>query len=171
MLRFRSPHPPGECVRLLKELVAFSIFGFAVKKPFVGRVSEKNFLITEKGRYGNSFKPWLRGKLAPFGSGTEIEANIGMHPFAKVFLFLWFGALAVIGSGLVCAGLYQIVGEEDWGVEQAMLLIIPLGMAAFGVALVKIGRHLAGDEPVELKSFLCKTLDAKEVDTANDAVG
>jgi len=170
MLRFRSPHPPDECVRRMKELVAFSIFGFAVKKPFVGRVSEKSFLITKKVRYRNSFKPWLRGKLAPLGSGTEIEANIGMHPFAKVFLCLWFGAFAVIGSGFVCVSLYQIVGEEDWGVEQAKFLIIPLGMAAFGVALVKLGRYLAGGEPVELKSFLCKTLDAKEVDTAKEVV-
>jgi hypothetical protein len=63
------------------------------------------------------------------------------------------------------------VGEEDWGVEHAMFLIIPLGMAAFGVALLKLGRYLAGGEPVELKSFLCKTLDAKEVDTAKEAVG
>jgi hypothetical protein len=155
----------------MKELVAFSMFGFAVKKPFVGRVSEKSFLITKTVRYRNSFKPWLRGKLAPFGRGTEIEATIGMHPFAKVFLCLWFGAFAVIGSGFVCVSLYQILGEEDWGVEQAMFLIIPLGMAAFGVALLKLGRYLAGGEPVELKSFLCKTLDAKEVDTAKEAVG
>jgi hypothetical protein len=155
----------------LKEIVAFSIFGFAVKKPFVGRVSRKRFLITKEVRYRNSFKPWIRGKLAPFGSGTQIEANIGMHPFVKVFLCLWFGALTVIGSGLMCASLYQIVGEEDWGVERAMFLIIPLGMAAFGVALVKLGRYLAGGEPVELKSFLCKTLDAKEVDTEEKAVG
>jgi hypothetical protein len=155
----------------MKELVAFSIFGFAVKKLFVGRVSEKSFLITKKVRYGNSFKPWIRGKLAPFGNGTEIEAKIGMHPFAKVFLCIWFGALAVIGSGLMCASLYQIVGEEDWGVEHAMFLIIPLGMAAFGVALVKLGRYLAGGESVELKSFLCKTLDAKEVDTPKEAAG
>lgn len=151
----------------MRQLVAFSIFGFAVKKPFMGRVSGKRFSITKNVRYRNSFQPWLRGELAPFGNGTQIEATIGMHPFVKVFLCLWFGALAVIASGLVCAGLYQFVGEEDGAVEQAMFLI-PIGMAAFGVALVKIGRQVADREPVELKSFLFEALDAQEVETAQE---
>jgi hypothetical protein len=60
-----------------------------------------------------------------------------MDPFVKVFMAVWFGVFALGAIGGVLA-----VASGD----ARLPALIPLAMAAFGIGLVRFGRHLARDE-------------------------
>ncbi|HYQ60852.1 MAG TPA: hypothetical protein VEP29_07355 [Desulfatiglandales bacterium] len=164
MIRFHSPHTPEECERRLKASVCTALFPLSTEKPFSGRVSNGSVSITRTIRYRNSFKPYFRGRLAASSSGTEIVGRIGLHPFARIFMYFWFGFLALFAA----VALFGLVPEflaSDQAVDLGMtiLIAVPFGLFVFGIALLKFGRHLARNEPGQLKAFICETLDAREL--------
>lgn len=82
-----------------------------------------------------------------------------MHPFVKIFMIVWFsflGVFSVIMLTSVVAGHAAIQGSAVLG------LVIPAGMAIFGVALVKFGRWLVRNEETAIVAFLKSTLETND---------
>ena len=106
----------------------------------------------------------LHGSLKPRGSGTEIPSTIGLHPFVKIFLFIWFGGLIIIGSIIFVISLSSLfIQKSPLDIGTIMGVLIPPGMAIFGIALLKFGKYFAKCESGILKTFLIELLDAEEI--------
>jgi len=165
-----SPHSVEECHRRLKESVDTSFFPYFSLKPVAGRVSKTSISIRKNINYVNSFQTVLRGSLRPKGSGTEIEAKVGLHPFVKTFMFIWFGGLFIIGGMIFLVTLSSLfIKNSSIDIGTIMGILMPPGMAIFGIALLKFGKHLARKESAFLKGFLFNLLDAKEKNIVEQA--
>jgi hypothetical protein len=151
---FLSHHSMEECHMRLKEAVDTSFFSYFSSKQVVGRISKDAISIRKRIRYRNSFQTVLRASLKPSGNGTKLLANIGLHPFVKIFIFIWFGALILIGGLIVIISLSSLTKNTSADIGTIMGILIPLGMAMFGIALLKFGKYLARDESRFFNSIL-----------------
>jgi hypothetical protein len=161
---FLSPHSMEECHKRLKGSVDTSFFLHFSSKQVAGKVSKELISIRKRINYGNSFQTVLKASLKPSENGTELLFTIGLHPFVKIFMSIWFGGLFVIG-GLIFIITLSSLFEKNASADSGMIMgiLIPPGMAIFGIALLKFGRYLARNESAFLKTFLVHLLDAKEI--------
>jgi hypothetical protein len=130
---------------------------FGGAKGFVGRVGDDGFRLRARIGYRNSFQTFMFGTVQSEGRGTKIVARTGMHPFAAIFMTLWLSVVA-IGVAIGVAGLIEARPEEPM---LALFALVPVGMLAFGVALVGIGRWIARNERARLIAFLESTADGR----------
>lgn len=117
---------PGRRLRLFRSS--------AGEKDFQGTVSDREFRITRDIRYRNSFLPVVRGLIEDTPDGARVEVSMRLHPAVFGFMLLWFGFLT---STLV---LIVVIAA----VEQTFspFFLVPLGMFAFGYALMTGGFRL-----------------------------
>jgi hypothetical protein len=130
---------------------------FGGGKDVVGRVAEDGFRLRMRIGYRNSFQTFMFGTVQAEGRGTRIVARTGMHPFAAVFMTLW---ISVIGLG-AAIGVAGLIEAQPGEAVQGLIILVPVGMFAFGIALVGIGRWIARNERARLTEFLERSLDAK----------
>jgi len=169
-LIFHSPHPVEECYRRLKESVDTSFFPYFSSKQVAGSVSKSSVSLRKRISYRNSFQTVLRASLKPSAVGTEIISTIGLHPHVKIFMFIWFGGLTIIGGTIFVVALSFVFGESAHiSIGAVMGMLIPPGMAVFGIGLLKFGKYLARDESILLIDFITDRLDAKEVNKSETA--
>lgn len=152
-----------ECHMRLKESVDTSFFPYFSSKQVAGRVSNDSISIRKRIHYRNSFQTVLRALLKPSGNSTKLFVNIGLHPFVKTFIFIWFGFLILIGGFIFIISLSSLAKNTSADIGTIMGILIPFGMAVFGIALLKYCKYLARDEPAFLKAFLINLLDAEEI--------
>lgn len=152
----QSPLRPGECAERLRAGIDgdFMLFG---GKPVIGSVGESSARLRKRIWYRNSFQSVMRVTFVDRGTGTEITCRSGMSIFTTVFMVVWFGAVGLFGL----AFLGSIFDHAGGGGAPAALF--PLGMIAFGVALVLIGRFIARNEHADLLAFVTHVTDAKPV--------
>jgi hypothetical protein len=147
---------PTEVLRRLEAGVD-SDWAFGGGKDVVGRVAADSLRLRMRISYRNSFQTFLFGAVRADGRGTRIVARTGAHPAAAVFATLW---IAVVGIGAAIA-----VTGVIWGApgDPALWLIVlvPVGMFAFGIALVMAGRWFARDERARLIAFLERTAEGR----------
>ena len=82
-----------------------------------------------------------------------------MHPFVKVFMIVWMSFLSVLSVLMVIT---VFAARADVHGSPVLGLVIPPGMAAFGVALVKFGRWLGRSEETAIVAFLTSTLETND---------
>ena len=88
---------------------------------------------------------------------------MAMHPMVRLFMFVWFGGVIIIGSTIFFATLWPMLSgseSQDWNAWLGV--IIPPAMLVFGYGLIRFGRYPARDEARFLTDFLIRTLDARE---------
>ena len=158
-----SPHPPEACLERLREVVETSWRPWRSSKPVAGRVYRTSISIRKTIRYRNSFQTILTATVQPVGSGTEIKARVGLHPMVKAFMAVWFGFLGIIWAVLLVAILTGDFGPDNSDLPPLLALVFPLGMMAFGVLLLKFGKHLSRGEGDFLTDFVKELLEAREV--------
>src|SRR6185369_16315814 len=74
------------------------------------------------------------GRFVASDDGTLIEGEFRMHPFVRIFMIVWFSFLGV-SSVIMLISVFA--GQADVQDSPILGLVIPAGMVAFGVALVK----------------------------------
>ncbi len=158
--------PVEECNARLRagidpERLAFSWSGFAGSKPILGKVRDSGFRLRKRRYYKNDLAPFFYGRFVPEGSSTRIEGEFKMHPVARVFVIVWFSFLACL---FVIASIPFVKGRQDADVGT---LLASIGLAAFGIVLIKFGRWLARGEGRAIVAFLESTL---EVEGRTDAI-
>lgn len=90
--------------------------------------------------------------------GTLIEGEFRMHPFVRVFMIVWFSLLGVPSVIMLIS---VFAGQADIQ-DGPLALVLPAGMVAFGVALVKFGRWLGRSEETAIVAFLKSTLETTD---------
>ena len=138
------------------ERLGFSWSGYAGSKPILGQLHDSNFRLQKRRYYRNSFAPFFFGRFVTVEGGTRIEGEFRMHPLVKVFMSVWYGFLGLM---FVVMLITVIAGRAD--VQRGALagLVIPLGMAAFGFALIKFSRWLGRNEETAIIAFLKSTFE------------
>jgi len=130
---------------------------FGGGKSVVGKVDDDGFRLRLRIEYRNSFQTFMFGAVQADGRGARIVARTGMHPFAAVFMTLWLSVIA-LASATGVAGLAQ---AEPGETAPWFVILVPVGMLAFGIALVGIGRWIARNERARLVEFLERIAEAK----------
>lgn len=106
--------------------------------------------------------------MRPEQGGTIVFGTFGMHPFVRVFMFVWFGIVAFVGASLFFVGLQGLLtGSRDHG-QNTMSILVPVVMLGFGYALIRFGRHLSRGEEQFLTDFVLKTLDGQQKQPRGD---
>jgi len=146
---------PQDCADRLRQTIDgnFAILG---SRPVIGSVHGTTATLRKRIGYRNSFQTAVRLSLEAGPRGTEITCRSGMSLFTTVFMLFWFGFLGVF------LGIGTTLAEPT---TKILFGLAPIGMAAFGVALVLFGRYLARDEHDAVVAFVSQTLEAAPLQT------
>ncbi len=82
-----------------------------------------------------------------------------MHPLVKIFMFVWFSFLAFFSVMILTAVQFRQRSVQS---SSVLDLVIPAGMAVFGVALVKLGWWLGRNEKTAILTFLKSTFETDD---------
>lgn len=164
-MRLYTRIPIEECETRLAsavdiEKLAFSWSGYAGSKPILARLSDTSFRLQAR-RYYHKPGPYFFGEFLPSKGGTIIEGEFGMHPNARAFMFFWFSFLAL---GMAFTLIRFLQGELYPQTDMKIQLLVPIGMMAFGFALIKFSRWLGRGEERDIVGFLKTTLEANDAD-------
>jgi hypothetical protein len=145
----------------------FSLTSLFGSRAVIGRVTDTSLRLRKRIRYRNSFQSHLTATLRPEAGGTVISGEVAMHPFVRVFMFIWFGGVILIGGTMFVAAIGTIFfGSGSQHQNAWMGAVIPPVMLVFGFGLLRFGRYLARDETRFLTDFLIQTLKAHAQDRA-----
>jgi hypothetical protein len=168
-IQLLTPLTPTECaLRLTAAIDAersafFSLAGLLGSKPVAGRVTESSLRLRKRIGYRNSFQSFLTATMQQELGGTVISGEVGMHPFVRVSMFIWFGGVILIGGTIFAASISSMIFGSGSLRQNAWLgAVIPPVMLAFGYGLIRFGRYLARHDARFLTDFLIQTLDARE---------
>jgi hypothetical protein len=162
---FLTPLTPAQCVERLAAVVdseQLGLFSVAGLNPVIGEVTESSLRLRKRIGYRNSFQTYLTAALRPTSGGTVLSCDLATHPLVRMFMYFWFGIVALVGAPAYLALLGPVTCGPAMVEEHALIgLLVPPTMLAFGLALVGLGRFLARDEADFLVEFLARTLDAR----------
>jgi hypothetical protein len=151
-----SPLSREECVSTLK-MKTDAAWGGTV----AGSVNETSFRLRKRIYYRNSFQYSLSGKLIDDNGQTRLHGRVGLHPFVRAFLAIWFGVV-LIGCGWMAVRMAGAISRGTAAANLSPADAVPFLMLAGGAALVGFGKYLARDEPAFLIDFLRRSLDARD---------
>ena len=128
--RFESPYSVRESVARLAEAVKPTIFHALTKQSAVGTVTEEKVSIQRViPLVRNSWKPFFIGSFKTLQDRTVLAGQFTFSPWAKVFMSVWFGCIA-IWIVLATAAVVSHPAADFW---------FPLfGIALFGVGIVMV---------------------------------
>ena len=112
-----------------RKLFRFSSTG---AKPFQGMVQASGFRITRIIGYRNSWLPIVAGTVEPAPGGSLIRIHMRLMVIIGLFSAFWLGAVALVAVGFLIKASWQRI-------EAAPMILMPIGMLAFGLALTNGG--------------------------------
>jgi hypothetical protein len=125
----------------------------------VGEFRGEVFRLHTKKYYQNAFAPFLYGKLSAVEGGAVLDGTFRLHPFARMFMLLWFALLAVFAVApiIVPAAKQMASGlNRNW-------YFAGLGVLAFlGIAFFILGKFLGNGDHELIHGFLKTTLEASD---------
>ena len=142
-------------------LRAFSMLGGG-GYVVVGRVGTRRISL-EAAKLGvrNAWRPVMRGRLEPTGTGCRFVGTIGVSPFVKAFSGLWLGGMICAFFGFVAVvGVRAVRGEATGG--DFLSCLVPPSMTAIFVALTAWGTLVDRGEATYLRSWLADRLQTAE---------
>lgn len=151
-ISFRTLKSLSECQKVVRS-AGYSAFGI-VLESFDGH----NFSLSVRRDYRNSFAPLCTGKLLAEATGTVVDVQFGMRASVKVFLTVWFAAIATAGVAILAETLSGNVRNASVGI------VVPPVLLGFGVLLVRFGNRLGLQEETYVlgwleRSFVDPTLE------------
>lgn len=105
------------------------------RKPFWGWFDGTSFQITPSAMAGNSFVPWIAGRLSAGDGEACLDMRMEPLDFVKAFMTAW--QLGLAASGLV---LMFISGSMKNG-----CLLSLTGMSGFGWGLLRVGFRIGAN--------------------------
>lgn len=151
-----SPLSVVACIDRLRAAIQseWTLFGTS---PVVGTVGETSFRLRKRLMMQNSFQTYLFARLSSEGTSSRMTCRFGMHPFAVIFMVVWFSGVTAGAIGSLVLGWYQY----SKGTMPNPAGLVPWGMALFGIVLVGVGRRMARGEREFLLDFLRRTVEAR----------
>jgi hypothetical protein len=116
----------------------------------------------------NSWGPQLVGRIVTIAGGrSQVRGYIGVPLFVRIFTAVWLSMAIVLELIAVLAAVQH--GLRDVPIP---LLIIPLGLFAFGLTLAVAGTRAGREEEAFLLEWLTRQVNPEDVpDTDDDAPG
>jgi hypothetical protein len=145
---------------------SFMVSGFG-RYHIVGRVGTR-LIKLEARRTGirNSWRPVLRARLEPKGTGSQLVGRIGMDPVVKVFSAFWLGAVScVFLVGVVNAMVTTWSGDASGAA--VLICLLPLGFMLFFVGLTAFATQLGRGQGTYLRLWLAERLQTTELSDRN----
>lgn len=96
--------------------------------PFEGVLNGERFKVQRAISYRNSFLPCVQGALQPTEGGVRLVGTMRLHAAVIAFITIWFAGIGIASASAISS----IMSGKGFHAEQ----LFPLGMLAFGIALV-----------------------------------
>jgi hypothetical protein len=146
--------PPEALARLQTAIEPVRWFRWSrPQRLFEGVLDGYRFEMHRIIRYRNSFLPRICGTIQESGNGARITGTMRLHVGTLAFMILWLGFV-----GLVC--ILSVIQSIAHGRIESMMLI-PLGMLAFGIALPPAGFIPEAHKALRLLTELVDGSDAE----------
>jgi hypothetical protein len=156
-----------ECRRRLIESIdperrtIFSLSGYRGSKPVIGWIEGYQFYLHKRRYWHNDFAPQFYGNLLPQDRGTLIEGYFDVQRWVRSFRRIWLGGVIVLGIPGFVIGLLNLLQRRGHVEGDALIeLLVPTGMALFGILLPRFGLWLGRHEEQFILEFLQSTLVA-----------
>jgi len=133
-------------------------FNLMGSKPLIGTTSSQGASFRRRLGYRNSFQTVMDVGVEPQGATTTLRARSYMHPYAMVFMAIWF-----IGAGVATAALL-LASTAPGSPYSPLFALFPLVFAAFGVLMVFVGRWFARDDHDLMLEAVIRATDATVVE-------
>ena len=164
----RTDFDTEECRRRLIESIdperrtIFALSGYKGSKPVIGWIDGYQFYLHKRRYWRNDFAPLFYGNLLPQDRGTIIEGYFEVQRWAKWFMRFWLGGVVLLGSPMFVLSLLDLLrGRSYWEGDARIGLLVPPGMALFGILLPKFGLWWGRHEEEFILEFLQSTLVAR----------
>ncbi len=148
-LRLSSPLPVDQAAQALRAASARG--NLTATGTVVGQVRGERVHLYHRAPMRNSFKPHFRGRLYATAQGCELRGRFALPGLVLAFSAFWF---------CFCL-LWSVITAAQLGCADLRLLpaILPgLLLMGFGVGLLRLGQHLASDDPRLLTRVLRQAL-------------
>jgi len=160
-----SPLPLRECVRRLRAATDGG-WAMAGAKPVLGFVGDKSIRLRKRFYSRHSARCWLSGKFIEENGQTRLRCTLGLHPFVRICLEYWIGAVLLGGGFVFVRTVRAYLGAQgDLPPNLWLGLVVPLLLLGFGIVLLTLGDDLSSDEGQFLIDFVERTIDAHDADT------
>jgi hypothetical protein len=161
---FHTRLPIEECKARLAagidpERLGFTWSGYAGSKPILGKLHGDSFRLQKRRYYKNDLAPHFFGRFVAVGRDTRVEGEFKINRLGKFAMIGWFSLLGLLML-LTLVGLATGWPRVDG--DPAITVLIYLGLAAFGLALIRFSRWLARGEERAIVAFLKATLEAND---------
>ncbi|MBO9501396.1 hypothetical protein [Brevundimonas sp. A19_0] len=149
----RSPMRPIEALAALSEQVdpMFTLFG---KRPARGHVGTRGGWLRKRIHYRNSLQTVVRFDVTGDGVGSRLTCWVGAAWFSRIFIILWAGGVAMIGSGVMAA---------EFREGRFSLALVPMFMLTLAVLLIVVCRWFARHEGSFLTDLIVEAVDGRVV--------
>ena len=161
-----SPLERAEFTRRLQAATAPGSMIFS-SMPVIGYVGESSLRLRKRISYRSTFRGWLFATLIDEDGHTRLHCRSGMHPFARVFMVIWFSGVLLIGGAMFIITIWTWLAGKVPLPTNAWLgvAVLPL-MLGFGIGLMWFGQFIARKEEQFLIDFLRRTVDTHEPTSA-----
>ena len=144
-----TPQQAAEALRAATSRRNFTAYG-----TIAGSVGSERVHLYHRTLIRNSFKPHFRGSLHATAQGCELRGSFAQPWLVKAFMVFWLG-FCVLWSVLTAIQ----VGRVD------LLLLLPAAipgvlMLGFGIGLVRLGQHMANDDPATVSRMIRQALQS-----------
>jgi hypothetical protein len=160
-----SDFPPQTCLAKLAgdididQFTLFSLSGYKGRKAILGRIEGNEFRLHKRRYWHNSFGPVLFGRVQSDGRGALVEGYWGVWPGTRFFMRVWLIFVTAIGTPLFVGALLRAIRSGFAGMGDDWIgLVVPPGLALWGVLLPRIGAALSYSERGYVGEFLERTL-------------
>ncbi len=166
---FESPLSTEECRRRLASRTERDL-PFRLARLFtpavLARIGDRKFrLRIRRGTWSNSFDPLFYGQFQPTAAGVRIRGRFRIHPLVLGLTGFWFVFVVLLGVPMLLGSLVILVVDlPSVDGDTVLGVIVPLGLLAFGVTLVRLCLRWGLSCRDQLRAFLCETLDAIEIE-------
>jgi len=114
---------------------------------FWGRVDARQLEVRLPHSGRNSFRATLKGSLAPIAGGTRLTIRATGFEFVPVTFVVWLSTAVLMGI-------------DAFRRDDGQFVLILVGMAAFGVVILRVGWRTYDEQAKELERRLRAALEA-----------
>lgn len=151
---FSSPLRHEQAVQALRAAIAHG--NLTATGSVAGSVGDQDVHLYHRVVMRNSFKPHFRGELHTTAQGSELRGSFALPALVFVFVVFWLG-FCVLWSAVTATHL----GRFDLMLLPAVLPgVLMLGL---GIGLLRLGQHLAADDPAILSRVIRQALQSPPV--------
>jgi hypothetical protein len=120
-------------------------------REIVGKTDNTTFQLRMRNSWLRSFTPIFHGRFTLSKDATLIQGEFGIHPLVKVFMIFWF---LMLGSFTI----FSLFSSK------VIMLLYPLGMMAFGAAMIVISLWLGRYQKTKIIAFIKDKLEASDTE-------